>query len=136
MAVLNKIKRAVRGEVKLTTVALEAIRRSRVSLQERKERAEIHVDEPLSLTDNYARMSADELLAHFRGDRQAKFFDALPAPDATEIAAADRIVDSHSWPLLGFGEKCFGGRYSVDARSTFKLRLAARLSSRHQVDSH
>lgn len=108
MAVLNKIKRAVRGEVKLTTVALEAIRRSRVSLQERKERAEIHVDEPLSLTDHYARMSADELLAHFRGDRKAKFFDALPAPDATEIAVADRIVDFHSWTLLGFGEKSFG----------------------------
>lgn len=108
MAVLSKIKRAVRGEVKLTTVALEAIRRSRVSLQERKERAEIHVDEPLSLTDDYARLSAGELLAHFRGDRGAKFFEALPAPDATEIAAADRIVDFHSWPLLGFGEKNFG----------------------------
>ena len=108
MAVLNKIKRAVRGEVKLTTVALEAIRRSRVSLQERKERAEIHADEPLSLTDNYARLSAAELLAHFREDRGARFFDGLPAPDSTEVAAADRIVDIHGWPLLGFGEKSFG----------------------------
>ena len=108
MAVLNKIKRAVRGEVKLTRVALEAIRRSRVSLHERKERAEIYADEPLNLCDSYARLSAGELLAHFRGDRGARFFDGLPAPDATEIAAADRIVDLHSWPLLGFGEKSFG----------------------------
>ncbi len=48
------------------------------------------------------------MLAHFRGDREARFFDGLPAPDATEIAAADRIVSFHAWPLLGFGEKNFG----------------------------
>ena len=108
MAVLKKIKRAVRGEVNFRTVALEAIRRSRASLYERKERAEIHHDEPLTLNDAYARMGTDGLLAHFRGDRQARFFDTLPAPDATEMAAADRMVNAHSWPLLGFGEKCFG----------------------------
>ena len=78
MAVLNKIKRAVRGEVKLTTVALEALRRSRVSLQQRKERAALDGDEPLSLAPSFARMSADELLAHFRGERAAKFFDGFP----------------------------------------------------------
>ncbi len=55
MAVLKKIKRAVRGEVNFRTVALEAIRRSRASLQERKERAEIQHDEPLALTDTYAQ---------------------------------------------------------------------------------
>ena len=108
MAVLKKIRRAVRGEVNFRTVALEAIRRSRASFQERKERAEIKHDEPLALTDTYARMSSEELLAHFRGDREAKFFDSLPAPETSEITAADRIVDSHSWPLLGFGEKNFG----------------------------
>jgi hypothetical protein len=108
MAVLKKIKRAVRGEVKLTTVALEAIRRGRASLNEKKERTEIQHEEPLTLSTTYAQMSIDELLAHFRGARQVKFFDGLLAPDATEIAAADRIVNAHSWPLLGFGEKCFG----------------------------
>lgn len=108
MAVLKKIKRAVRGEVKLTTAVREALRRTRVSLQERKERAQIDESEVLTLNDTYARMSADELLAHFRGPRAAKFFETFIAPDATEIAAAEKIVDSHSWPLLGFGEKCFG----------------------------
>ena len=44
MAVLNKIKRAIRGEVKLTTVAREALRRGRVSLQDRKERATLGRD--------------------------------------------------------------------------------------------
>lgn len=35
MSTLRKIKRAVRGEVKLTTAALEALRRTRVSLRDR-----------------------------------------------------------------------------------------------------
>src|SRR5215216_1356338 len=108
MAVLNKIKRAVRGEVKLTTVALEALRRSRVSLQERKERASLDDNDPLTLAPAFARMSADELVAHFRGERAAKFIDGFFEHERADITAADRIVDQHSWPLLGFGEQCFG----------------------------
>jgi hypothetical protein len=123
MAVLNKIKRAIRGEVKLTTVAREALRRGRVSLQDRKQRASLgkNSSKSASLWKSYSRMSADELLAHFRGTREAKFFSGFgesetaelqrklfPAETAELIASADRIVDSHSWPLLGFGEKCFG----------------------------
>ena len=89
MPVLNKIKRALRGEVKLTTAAREAWRRSRVSLQQRKERARPDASEPLVLTQAFARMSADDLSEYFRGPRDAKFFD-------------------HSWPLLGFDEQSFG----------------------------
>ena len=89
MAVLNKIKRALRGEVKLTTAAREALRRSRVSLQQRKERASLDEGEPLRLTQAFARMSADELSEYFRGPRKAKLFD-------------------YSWPLPGFGEQSFG----------------------------
>ena len=105
MGVLKKIKRAVRGEVKLTTAALEALRRGRVSLQQRKERAHLDGNEPLLLSPAFARLSADELLAHFRGMRAARFFDNH---ETVELASADRIVDHHSWQLLGFGEKCFG----------------------------
>ncbi len=108
MGVLKKIKRAVRGEVKLTTVAREAVRRSRVSFQSRKERAGLDGNEPLLLLPAFARISADELLAHFRGTRAAKFFDGFLKHETVDIASADRIVDHHSWPLLGFGEKCFG----------------------------
>ena len=61
MPVLNKIKRALRGEVKLTTAAREALRRSRVSLQQRQERANLDKSEPLALTPAFARMSAEEL---------------------------------------------------------------------------
>jgi Heparinase II/III N-terminus/Heparinase II/III-like protein len=108
IVVLNKIKRAIRGEVKLTTVALEALRRSRVSLQQRKERAALDGDEPLALAPAFARMSADELLAHFRGARGAKFINGFFERETADLASVDRIVDEHSWPLLGFGEKCFG----------------------------
>jgi hypothetical protein len=89
MPVLNKIKRALRGEVKLTTAAREALRRSRVSIQQRKERAKLDEIEPLVLTQNFARMSADELSEYFRGPREAKFFD-------------------HSWPLQCVDPESFG----------------------------
>ena len=108
MAVLQKIKRAVRGEVKLTTVALEVLRRKRVSLQQRKERAGIDDSEPLKLTSKFAGMSADQLLAHFRGAREVKFLDDFFTTETAQLALADQIVNDHRWPLLGFGEKFFG----------------------------
>ncbi|HSL53341.1 MAG TPA: alginate lyase family protein [Pyrinomonadaceae bacterium] len=108
MPVLHKIKRALRGEVKLTTAALEALRRSRASFQQRKERASLDESEPLALTQAFARMSAEELLSYFRGPREAKFLDDLFAPVKVDVASAERIVNDHSWPLLGFGEQSFG----------------------------
>ena len=108
MSVLNKIKRAVRGDVKLTTVALEVVRRYLASRYERKERAGAYDNEPLALTPVFARMSANELLAHFRGPRKPRFFDAFPGAERDAIASANRIVSEHCWPLLGFGERCFG----------------------------
>jgi len=109
MAVLKKIKRAVRGEVKLTTAALEAVRQSRVLLQQRKERSRLNNTQPLALTSSFAHMGADELLAHFRGARQAKLFENVVEQDTAELlSTANRIVSFHSWLLLGFGEQCFG----------------------------
>jgi heparinase II/III-like protein len=108
MAVLKKIKRAVRGDVKLTTLAREALRRSAALSNERKERAGKFDHEPLALWRPFSRMSADELLTHFRGPREAKFFDGFLSATDDSIASANRIVDDHRWTLLGFGERCFG----------------------------
>ena len=108
MPVLNKIKRALRGEVKLTTAALEAFRRSLVSFQQRNERASLDKSEPLKLTKAFARMSGDELCAYFRGPREAKFLDDFFTAETADVASADRIVNDHCWPLLGFGERSFG----------------------------
>jgi hypothetical protein len=93
MAVLDKIKCALRGEVRLTTAGLEALRRSRVSLRQRKERASLDESEPLALTQAFARLSEDELSEYFRGPREAKLYDNFFAPAAAEI---------------GFGEQFFG----------------------------
>ncbi len=120
MAVLQKIKRAVRGEVKLTTVAREAFRRAVASLSERKERAG-SFDNELALKPSFARMSDAELLAYFQGPRQREFFDDFPAAGDELIASANRIVDEHCWPLLGFGERCFGTpvQWTRDPLSTY-----------------
>ena len=109
MAVLSKIKRAVRGEVKLTTAAREAWRRSFDSLHRRQERARLNHDEPLALAPKYARRNTDELLAHFQGPREAKFLTGFFENETADlITSADRIVNDHAWPLLGFGEQSFG----------------------------
>ncbi len=55
MSTLRKIKKAVRGEVKLTTAALEALRRTRVALQTRKERANLDHEDPLDLCSKIGR---------------------------------------------------------------------------------
>lgn len=109
MALLKKIKRAARGEVKLTTAALEALRRARVSVQQRQERANLakDCDAPATLSAQYSRMSAADLLDHFRGARSAKFFPGFLKTSQNSTAEANRIVDEHCWPLLGFGEQCF-----------------------------
>jgi hypothetical protein len=66
MTLVRKLKRALRGEVKLTTAAREALRRSRVAASSRRERASLDHDYPLSLTAPFERMSAADLLTHFR----------------------------------------------------------------------
>lgn len=120
MAVLRKIKRAIRGEVKLTTAAREALRRTVASVKERKERAGTFDNQPLALKSAFARRSDGELLTHFQGPRgssptvrKGSILDirALLNSRATAddpISPANRIVKDHCWPLLGFGDRGFG----------------------------
>lgn len=108
MAVLKKIKRAIRGEVKLTTAAREVLRRTVASVNERKERAGHFDNEPLALKPVFARMTDEELLAHFHGPRQAQFLTGFRFANDESVASANRVLNDHSWPLLGFGERAFG----------------------------
>lgn len=120
MAVLDKIRRALRGEVELSTAAREAWRRGFASLDQRRDRAKVenYRKKPAGV---WQRLPDPEWLRHFRGDRDVKFFRGFsdrasadfyrtqfPKEAAELIASADRIVDEHRWPLLGFGEKSFG----------------------------
>jgi heparinase II/III-like protein len=105
MAVLRKIKRAVRGDVKLTTLAREALRRSRAAREQRRERASLDHKEPLALRSKFASMSADELLAYFRGPREAKFFDWPFVPETVKECFGKEIqwrrdpLSNYVWPL-------------------------------------
>ena len=85
MSLLKKIKRAARGDVKLTTLAREALRRSRAAREERKERASLDENKPLRFWRPWDRMSSDELLAYFKGPREAKFFDWPVTPEIAGI---------------------------------------------------
>ena len=144
MAVFTKIRQMLRGEVSVRTAALETLRRIRASLQQRRERADLaQLDrQPAKLSSEFLRLSAPELLAHFRSRSRPEFFPGFAAgaqesaalqqelfPDeSTElINQAKRIANEHCWTLLGFGEKCFGAGeidWNLDPLSGFDWPLA------------
>ncbi len=75
-SIIPRIRRALRGEVDATTIAREAIRRTRASFRQRRERAEL--DElktrPARLLPPFAKLNQSELLAHFRDRTSPRFF--------------------------------------------------------------
>ncbi|MGZ8845357.1 MAG: alginate lyase family protein [Pyrinomonadaceae bacterium] len=124
MKIISTTKRIFRGEVNARTAALEAARRVRVMNMRRREKAGLaELDrQPVRLREEFARVRAADLLAHFHSRARPKFLpgiDDFPVtariqqeifPDETNrlIKHARQIADQHCWPLLGFGEKCFG----------------------------
>lgn len=133
----------LRGEVSARVAALEAARRVRVAKERRRERAELaQLDQqPARLREEFARIRAADLLAHFRSRlkpaflpgfqdlaRSAELQTALfPHQTAKLLESAQRIVSDHCWPLLGFDEKCFGKdevHWQIDPLSGFNWPLA------------
>ena len=124
MKIVSKIRRMLRGEVNTGTATLEALRRINSGLEERQERRELESlnRQPATLTEEFARLSKADLLAHFRTRASPQFLPGLgeaartadfqrqhfPLETERLIADARRIATEHCWPLLGFGEKCFG----------------------------
>lgn len=124
MKLVSTAKRMLRGEVSARVAALEAARRVLTAKERRRERAELAAldQRPARLREEFARIRAADLLAHFRSRVKPKFLPGFQDvartaelqqtlfPDQTTklLASAQRIVDGHSWPLLGFGERCFG----------------------------
>lgn len=114
----------LRGEVSPRLAALEAARRIRTHNERRRERAQLaELDrQPARLREEFARIRASDLLAHFRSRIKPKFLpgfqdftrsaqlqrNLFPQSTAQLVDQAQRIVKEHCWPLLGFGEKCFG----------------------------
>lgn len=103
---------------------LEAVRRVRVSLGRRSERAKLERvnRQPARLSKEFAKLPNSELLAHFRMRESPTFFAGftdvqetrerqhqLFAKDADSLLRdANAVVDRHCWKLLGFDEQCFG----------------------------
>src|SRR2546423_3519520 len=124
MKLISTTRRVLRGEVSPRLAALEAARRIRTLNERRRERAQLaELDlQPARLREEFARIRASDLLAHFRSRIKPKFLPGFqdvtrsaelqrklfPQPTAQVIDQARRIVKEHCWPLLGFGEKCFG----------------------------
>ena len=122
MITVDKLKRMLRGDVSARTVVLEALRRTRVLRARRREREQLaQLAQPARLGEAFARMTASELLAHFQSRATPQFFPGFDSTETAELqrtlfpkettqllAQATKISDEHCWPLLGFGEKCFG----------------------------
>jgi Heparinase II/III-like protein/Heparinase II/III N-terminus len=120
MAVLKKIKRAIRGDVKLTTLVREVLRRRRAAVEQREERALVANNRPEIplFRPPYAGMSEDELLHSFREEYDGHFLngfhvredpdeyrslfsqqaEALPAT-ASEIQWTCDPLSGYVWPL-------------------------------------
>ncbi|MFN2576165.1 MAG: alginate lyase family protein [Pyrinomonadaceae bacterium] len=124
MKLISKAKRILRGEVSPRLAVREAARRVRSLNERRRERAALAELErqPARLREEFARVQAPDLLAHFRSRLQPRLLPGfqhaarsaelqqklVPQATAQLIDQARRIVDEHSWPLLGFGEMGFG----------------------------
>ena len=124
MSILKKINRALRGEVALKTAAAEAARRTRAAIVRKRERANIQQrnSQPVRLQRDFDRLTAKELVEHFRNRSEPHFFSGFAAhheaarvqrdsfPDETSqlLASAEQIVNQHEWALLGLGKRSFG----------------------------
>jgi hypothetical protein len=95
MGTLRKIKRAIRGEVKLTVAALEVLRRTRASWRQRNERSSLDREDPLKLRSPV---------------RQTRFFLNETGEDPELLALADQLIhqefewnrdprSGYLWPL-------------------------------------
>jgi heparinase II/III-like protein len=142
LKIISKTRRVLRGEVNARTAALEAMRRVSVRNAQRKEQSQLTQlnQRPARLRDEFARIRAADLLAHFHSRTRPKFFpgfqdlpttarlqrEIFPEETAQLVRQAERIADQHCWPLLGFGEKCFGEaeiQWNLDPLSGFSWPL-------------
>ena len=121
MSISHRIKKALRGGVSLDLLVLEAFRRQRAAIKQRRERSKIEEidNSPARLRDDFARFNQTELLNHFRGRKTPSILpENLPeiarlqpelfaAETEGLVRGANRIIEEKSWSLLGFGALVF-----------------------------
>jgi Heparinase II/III N-terminus/Heparinase II/III-like protein len=142
-SVILRLRRVLRGEVSARTAALEVGRRIGVARSHRRERAELAEinRHPARLREEFARIRAADLLAHFHSRTTPRFFpgfhegqvtaslqqEMFPLETVDLIKRAHRMTAEHCFPLLGFGEKCFGKdeiQWNRDPLSAFDWPLS------------
>lgn len=93
-------------------------------MAQRRERATLQQGQPYqtNLSPSYARMSAGELLNHFRGRSEQRFLPGFngspeisdqqrllfPGETAELLDLSDSILADHAWSIMGLGKKQFG----------------------------
>ena len=109
---LNKVKRALRGEVNPWTAAREVLRRGYAARLNRRERAALDTVRGLELQREFSEISPEELLAHFRNKKPIPLFnwarlasdsvfDPLPFDAHLDVSSGWRIDprSGYEWPL-------------------------------------
>jgi hypothetical protein len=105
MAVTRKLKRMLRGEVNVTRVAGEAVRRSLMTVLSWRERRSLDKETRLLLKPAFSGMTPAELLIHFRQKKEIGFFNSLnsaslaPARVPPELEWRRDPRSGYLWPL-------------------------------------
>jgi len=113
MSISSKFKSLFRGNVPISDLAREALRRRRAAVRRGAERRDLDeiAGSPARLLPAFASLDATQLAQHFSARATPFFWPVdLPAGDAnlspglqTLIAGADRIADHSEWEIAGFG---------------------------------
>jgi hypothetical protein len=112
----SKFRTIFRGDLAISDLPRELLRRRRAAARRDNERRELSqiASRPARLSPAFEKLDTPDLVRHFRerevslfesaGERQQELF-----PDETRsvIAAADEIVNAKSWELAGFGALTF-----------------------------
>ncbi len=118
MSISTKFRTIFRGDIPLSALFRETLRRSRLAQHRRTEREQVGAigDALPRLAPAFAAASGAELLSHFR-DRKERVFaidrsddpsielhkSLFPYETTVLLASAERIVSSNRWELAGFG---------------------------------
>ncbi|HEV7699538.1 MAG TPA: hypothetical protein VGO43_04865, partial [Pyrinomonadaceae bacterium] len=117
MKAVARIKKALRGNISISRLPFELVRRVAENARRSGERRDMHSIEasPARLSPEFSHLSPDTLLEHFRNrdtpklwalnaakaaDLQPRLF---PEETARLIQAADTIANDNTWEVGGFG---------------------------------